>query len=126
MGSALHMLLGSQLGIECPVIRNVVTTQLRELCKQFQGAEITLHMFYKCMSMASPLSMLLAPSWRLLFGFVNLFVRIFCQLGRMSQWLGKTYVDPAGMYAGQVWGTEYVKSGQGVRKRSASAAHELS
>ena len=27
----------------------------------------------------------------------------------MSLWLGKTYVLPAGMYAGQVWGTEFDK-----------------
>eukprot|EP00983_Pelagomonas_calceolata_P068164 1149787-Pelagomonas_calceolata.AAC.3 len=27
-------------------------------------------------------------------------------------WLGKTYLVPAGMYASQVWGTEYVKEGQ--------------
>jgi len=26
-----------------------------------------------------------------------------------SLWLGKTYVLPAGMYAGQVWGTEHIK-----------------
>ena len=24
-------------------------------------------------------------------------------------WLGKAYVLPAGMYAGQVWGTEFIK-----------------
>ena len=27
----------------------------------------------------------------------------------VSHWLGKTYVIPAGMYGGQVWGTEYLK-----------------
>ena len=27
----------------------------------------------------------------------------------MSLWLGKTYVLPEGMYAGQVWGTEFIK-----------------
>eukprot|EP00983_Pelagomonas_calceolata_P079911 1154905-Pelagomonas_calceolata.AAC.4 len=27
-------------------------------------------------------------------------------------WLGKIYLVPAGMYASQVWGTEYVKEGQ--------------
>eukprot|EP00983_Pelagomonas_calceolata_P006249 206960-Pelagomonas_calceolata.AAC.1 len=26
----------------------------------------------------------------------------------VSLWLGKTYAVPAGMYAGQVWGTEYI------------------
>eukprot|EP00983_Pelagomonas_calceolata_P063116 1147592-Pelagomonas_calceolata.AAC.1 len=34
----------------------------------------------------------------------------------VSLWLGKTCVVPAGMYAGQVWGTEYIESGQGVCK----------
>ena len=27
----------------------------------------------------------------------------------MSLWLGKTHVLPAGMYAGQVWGTKFIK-----------------
>eukprot|EP00983_Pelagomonas_calceolata_P007897 257978-Pelagomonas_calceolata.AAC.1 len=30
----------------------------------------------------------------------------------VSLWLGKTYVAPAGMYASQVWGTEYIKAGK--------------
>ena len=30
----------------------------------------------------------------------------------VSLWLGKIYVVPAGMYAGQVWGTEYIKQGK--------------
>ena len=30
----------------------------------------------------------------------------------VSLWLGKTYLVPAGMYASQVWGTEYIKEGQ--------------
>eukprot|EP00983_Pelagomonas_calceolata_P009727 314857-Pelagomonas_calceolata.AAC.1 len=29
-----------------------------------------------------------------------------------SLWLGKTYMVPAGMFAGQVWGTEYIKAGK--------------
>ena len=30
----------------------------------------------------------------------------------VSLWLGKTYVIPAGMYGGQVWGTEYLECGK--------------
>eukprot|EP00983_Pelagomonas_calceolata_P055256 1144068-Pelagomonas_calceolata.AAC.1 len=30
----------------------------------------------------------------------------------VSLWLGRTYVVPAGMYAGQVWGNEYIKAGK--------------
>jgi len=30
----------------------------------------------------------------------------------VSLWLGKTYVIPAGMYGGQVWGTEYLGHGK--------------
>eukprot|EP00983_Pelagomonas_calceolata_P001235 42564-Pelagomonas_calceolata.AAC.1 len=30
----------------------------------------------------------------------------------VSLWLGKTYVVPDGVYAGQVWGTEYIKAGK--------------
>eukprot|EP00983_Pelagomonas_calceolata_P013260 422960-Pelagomonas_calceolata.AAC.1 len=30
----------------------------------------------------------------------------------VSLWLWKTYVVPAGMYAGQVWGIEYIKAGK--------------
>eukprot|EP00983_Pelagomonas_calceolata_P018659 585384-Pelagomonas_calceolata.AAC.1 len=30
-----------------------------------------------------------------------------------SLWLGKTYMVPAGMCAGQEWGTEYIKAGKG-------------
>eukprot|EP00983_Pelagomonas_calceolata_P025068 788163-Pelagomonas_calceolata.AAC.1 len=30
----------------------------------------------------------------------------------MSLWLEKTYVVPAGMYAGQAWGTENIKAGK--------------
>ena len=31
---------------------------------------------------------------------------------RVSLWLGKTYVILAGMYGGQVWGTEYLRHGK--------------
>eukprot|EP00983_Pelagomonas_calceolata_P034082 1067003-Pelagomonas_calceolata.AAC.1 len=56
--------------------------------------------------------MLLAPSWRLLFRFVNLFVRISGKRPYVSLWLGKTYVVLAGMYAGSSVGTEYNKVGK--------------
>ena len=36
----------------------------------------------------------------------------------LSLCLGKTYVIPAGMYGGQVWGTEYLPSDLQVRHMS--------
>ena len=43
--------------------------------------------------------------------WVRQFVRENSLVSRpyVSLWLGKTYVLPAGMYAGQVWGTEFDK-----------------
>eukprot|EP00983_Pelagomonas_calceolata_P032472 1018408-Pelagomonas_calceolata.AAC.1 len=53
-------------------------------------------MFHKCMSMAKSSEHAAGP-------FMAQYV---------SLWLGKTYVVPARMYAGQVWGTEYIKAGK--------------
>jgi hypothetical protein len=53
----------------------------------------------------SPLSTQLVLLWHLLFEFVNLRDSLVNR-PYVSLWLGKTYVLPAGMYAGQVWGTE--------------------
>ena len=45
----------------------------------------------------------------------------------VSLWLGKTYVVPAGMYGGQVWGTstEDLRCGSRICERLTSASHEF-
>eukprot|EP00983_Pelagomonas_calceolata_P003719 121791-Pelagomonas_calceolata.AAC.1 len=55
----------------------------------------------------------MASALKQIFG-VRQFVREKFLANRLyvSLWLGKTYVVPAGMYAGQVTGTEYIKAGK--------------
>eukprot|EP00983_Pelagomonas_calceolata_P077727 1153978-Pelagomonas_calceolata.AAC.1 len=68
-------------------------------------------MVHKCMSMDKSsehaAGTFLASAFRVRqFVCENLLAKRPC----VSLWLGKTYVVPAGMYAGQVWGTEYIKA----------------
>ena len=69
--------------------------------------------FYKCMSMSKSSEHAAGPFMASAFR-VRQFVRENFLTNRpyVSLWLGKTYVVPAGMYAGQVWGTEYIKQGK--------------
>eukprot|EP00983_Pelagomonas_calceolata_P012376 396470-Pelagomonas_calceolata.AAC.1 len=70
-------------------------------------------MFLKCMSMAKPSEHAAGPFWASAFRDCQ-FVRENFLANRpdASLWLGKTYVVPDGMYADQVWGTEYIKAGK--------------
>jgi len=69
-------------------------------------------MFHKCMSMAKSsehaTGSFMASAYR-----IKQFVHEIDLAGRpqVPLWLAKTYVVPAGMYGGQVWGTEFVKEG---------------
>ena len=55
------------------------------------------------------LRVLMASAYR-----IRQFVQEKSLTGRthVSLWLGKTYVIPAGMYGGQVWGTDYLRCGK--------------
>ena len=64
-------------------------------------------MFYRRMSMVKHVAgPFMGSAFR-----VRQFVRDNSLVNRqcVSLWLGKTYVLPAGMYAGQVWGTRFIK-----------------
>ena len=70
-------------------------------------------MFHKRMSMAKSSEHAVGPFMASAYR-IRQFVQEKSLTGRphVSLWLGKTYVIPAGMYGGQVWGTEYLKHGK--------------
>jgi hypothetical protein len=70
-------------------------------------------MFHKRMSMAKSSEHAAGPFMASAYR-IRQFVQEKSLAGRphVSLWLGKTYVVPAGMYGGQVWGTEYLGQGQ--------------
>jgi hypothetical protein len=70
-------------------------------------------MFHKRMSMTKSSEHAAGPFMASAFR-VRQFVREHSLANRpyVSLWLGKTYVVPAGMYAGQVWGTGFIKAGK--------------
>jgi len=67
-------------------------------------------MFHKRMSMAKSSEHAVGPTSA---HRIRQFAQEKSLTGRpyVSLWLGKTYVIPAGMYDGQVWGTEYLRRG---------------
>ena len=69
--------------------------------------------FHKNISMAKSSEHVTAPFMAATYK-IRQFVREHALGDRphVSLWLGKTYLVPAGMYASQVWGTEYIKEGQ--------------
>ena len=66
-------------------------------------------MFHKRMSMAKSSEHAVGPFMTSAYR-IRQFVQEKSLTGRshVYLWLGKTYVKPAGMYGGQVWGTEYL------------------
>eukprot|EP00983_Pelagomonas_calceolata_P122916 1160951-Pelagomonas_calceolata.AAC.1 len=70
-------------------------------------------MFHKCMSVAKSSEHAAGPFIASAFRVRQFICENFLE-NRLyvSLWLGKTYVVSAGMYAGQVWGTEYIKPGK--------------
>ena len=70
-------------------------------------------MFHKRMSMAKSSEHAVGPFMASAYR-IRQFVQEKSLTGRphVSLWLGKTYVIPAGMYGGQVWGTEYLRHGK--------------
>ena len=68
-------------------------------------------MFYRRMSMIKSSKHAAGPFMASTFGSVSLLVRENSLVDRpyVSLWLEKIYVLPAGMYAGQVWGTELIE-----------------
>eukprot|EP00983_Pelagomonas_calceolata_P013826 443062-Pelagomonas_calceolata.AAC.1 len=68
-------------------------------------------MFHKCMSLAKFSEHAAGPFMASAF-WVCEFVRenFLASRPHVSLWFRKTYVLPAGMHAGQVWGTEYIKA----------------
>ena len=68
-------------------------------------------MFYRRMSMIKSSKHAAGPFMASTFGSVSLLVRENSLVDRpyVSLWLEKIYVLPAGMYAGQVWGTGFIK-----------------
>eukprot|EP00983_Pelagomonas_calceolata_P103357 1158903-Pelagomonas_calceolata.AAC.20 len=70
-------------------------------------------MFHKCMSMAKSSEHAAGPFMASAFRVRQfVFENYLANRPYVSLRLGKTYVAPAGMYAGQVWATDYIKVGK--------------